>query len=216
MTINLLLKYGLRAILVTIVAVAYTNCGSFESGQSSILSSSNNSSSVEDDDLAPIPFTKTASVLRGSRALDTLVSCLSLEKPSAAAQTEYQKIKTSLSEEGLANTVSQPMVKGLVGLSAVVCNDLVVKERALAQEDRIFFGNLDFTTNRLVDGQIDDIVKRMSRACWGRNPSSSEIKGIRDSINQNFTDMNATAAALNSRLIYTCTAMMSSFSTYEL
>ncbi len=195
-----------------VLSVAYNNCGSLsgENGGSagSSVAPSNNG------DIIAIPNTKTASILRASRTLDSLVSCMSLVKPSPAAVAEFNKVKSSISEEGLANSLTQPMVKSMVSVSAVVCNDLINKERALAPAERLIFKTIDFTNPGLNKSQIHDTAKRLARSCWGRNPEVEELDEISVDIGRNFS--GDTNQIQTNKLVYMCTAMASSFSTYEM
>ncbi len=209
-TITQWVAYTVSFIVVTI---AYNNCGSMsgDNGGGSVAASVSPGNNGE---IVAIPNTKTASVLRASRTLDSLVSCLSLVKPSTQAIAEFNKVKTSISEEGLANTMTQPMVKSFVSLSAVLCNDLVAKERALTADERKVFKSVDFTNGNLSESQILDTAKRLARSCWGRNPETEELEQITSDIGLNFT--GSSNDIQRNKLVYMCTAMTSSFSTYEM
>lgn len=193
-----------------LITIAYQNCGSSGGGGSSVSSST----SGADNEIVPLPNTKTASVLRGSRVLDSLVSCLGTGEPSNNSKAEWQKNLGTLSEEGLANTLTQPMAKSLAVVSSEVCNDLVQKERNPASQ-RIFAG-IDFTGGGVTPTQITTVTKRLARSCWGRNPTSDEIDMILNNVTQSFFGSTENGQTTINKMVYLCTAMAASFASYEM
>lgn len=206
-----LFKFILFAIGFVVITIAYNNCGAPDAGGGAMLASESGNG-----DIIAIPNTKTTSVVRASRVLDTLVSCLNTVKPSNAARNEWNNNKGSISEEGLANSITQPMIKSLVSISAEVCNDLINKERNMAAADRVIFQSIDFGSGTVTAPQITAASKRLSRSCWGRNPSSQEISDIVAGVNSTFSGAQANGQTTTRKMIFMCTAMASSFATYEM
>lgn len=195
------------------ITVAYQNCGSFDSDHGGHVQASTNTTN---GDIVPIPKTKTASVIRSSRVLDSLVSCLSVVKPSDQAKREMNRNRGTISEEGLANSMTQPMAKSLVSVSAEVCNDLIQKERALSDSDRIIFRGVNFEAGGFDSSALTTVTKRISRSCWGRNPTSAEVDSIIADIQAQFSSGTDNRQNTLNKMIYLCTAMTASFATYEM
>lgn len=206
-----IVKTILFALSFVVITIAYNNCGAPNSSASHA-----SLSSVGNGEIVAIPNTKTASTVRASRVLDTLVSCLGTIKASNASRNEWINSKGSISEEGLANSITPPMVKSLVSISAEVCNDLVNKERNQADADRIVFRTIDFNSGTLTSAQMTNVSKRISRSCWGRNPSSDEVSSIVSSISSAFSGAQNNGQTTTRKMIYLCTAMAASFATYEM
>ena len=204
-------KLFVHTVAFACIALVYQNCGSPDSNPGFYYGASGNS-----DEIVALPNTKTTSVVRGSRVLDTLVSCLGTEKSSQAAKNVLNASIGTISTEGLANSLNQPMVKTIVSLSAEVCNDLYNLERNQTDADRKIFVGVDFT-----DGGFDGVplilaAKRLSRSCWGKNISDDELSDVVSDVQTQFAEGTDNGAKTKSKMIYLCTAMASSFATYEM
>jgi hypothetical protein len=205
------LSYSTSFLIIT---VAYNNCGNFGSNNGGEVISSTSDSM--NGDIVPLPNTKTASVIRASRVLDNLVSCLGTVQPSTNAQREWERNRGTISEEGLANTVSQPMVKSMISIAAEVCNDLVQSERNIPADERRIFTDIDMNNGGVGHTQLSQVTKKLARSCWGRNPTSDETNQITLDIARSFIEDNDNGQTTRNKLIYLCTAMASSFATYEM
>ena len=205
------LAYTASFLLVT---VAYNNCGNFSSDNGQIAASS--SAPALNGDIVPLPNTKTTSVIRASRVLDNLVSCLGTVEPSSTSKQEWERNRGTISEEGLANTISQPMVKSMVGIAAHVCNDLIQKEASNPPGERRIFQEVDLDNGGFGYNQLVLVSRRLARSCWGRNPTDDEISTITRDIASSFSGDEDNRNTTRNKAIYLCTSMASSFSTYEM
>lgn len=160
---------------------------------------------------------RTASVVRSERALSTLVSCLGTTAASSAAKQAWEDNKGSISVEGDANSITPPMLVAIAKISGEVCNDLVQKERILAADQRRIFNQIDFTQgpNAVSSLAIQNSVRRLARSCWGRNETGTENQLITASVQSAFTNTTNSQQTIN-QMIYLCTAVASSFATFEM
>ncbi len=204
-------SYTISFLLIT---VAYNNCGNFNSDGGQVASSA--TTEALNGDIVPLPNTKTSSVIRASRVLDNLVSCLGTIEPSTASRQEWSRNRGTISEEGLANTISQPMVKSMVGIAAQVCNDLLQKEIATNPNERRIFPDVDLDNGGFGTNQLTLVSRRLARSCWGRNPTDDEITTITRDVAATFSGDEDNRTATRNKAIYLCTSMASSFSTYEM
>lgn len=170
------------------------------------------------DEIIPIPNTKTASVVSSNRVLDSMVSCLGTGVPSAAAKAEFTKNAGSFSVEGRANSITAPMLSAGYIVGAEVCNDLVNQERAKVASERRFFSGVDFNRghSQVSDVALGEAVRKISRSCWGRNETPEELSLILGSTREAFQASADTTANTRTKLVYFCSAMISSFSFLEM
>jgi len=203
--------YGICFLLIT---VAYNNCGNFNSDGGQVVATS--TADGLNGDIIALPNTKTSSVIRASRVLDNLVSCLGTVEPSAASRQEWARNRGTISEEGLANSISQPMVKSMVSIAAQVCNDLLQKEISTDPGARRIFPDVDLNNGGFDYNQLAQVSRRLARSCWGRNPTDDEIQTITRDVASTFSSDEDNRDATRKKAIYLCTSMASSFSTYEM
>ena len=209
---NLLKKWTKWVFCFAFITLAYQNCGAPSSNRD--LTAPQSSASTTGD-IIPLPNTKTASVVRSSRVLDTLVSCLGTGTPNNESKAEMAKYRGTISEEGLANTLTQPMVKSLAVVSSEVCAHLVSKETGGGASPRIFEG-VDFDSGEISSSEMTQVTKRIARSCWGRNAKDEEISTIVDNVNQTFFGSQDNRETVINKMVYLCTAMAASFATYEM
>lgn len=164
------------------------------------------------------PDTRTASVLNANRALDSLVSCLGTGQASNRAKQELKKYQGSLPTNGEANEVTAPMIAGLSAIAAEVCRDLVQSEKNQNSDERRIFSSIDFSKkgSELTVGDFSQVIRHLSRSCWGRNESHDERSIMISNLSQAFADVDDNASGTEKRMIYLCTAMASSFSSYSM
>lgn len=170
--------------------------------------------------IVPLSETKTASVVSANRTLDTIVSCLGTGTANQRAKDEFEKNKGSISVDGSANSLTQPMLTALAMVGGEVCSDLIGKERALAAAQRRIFPQVNFgagpaSVNRTIEA---DVIRRLARSCWGRNETETELLAIQDAVEAAFAGVaagNNNVGTVN-KMIYLCSAMVASFATYEM
>lgn len=188
------------------ISMAYQNCGSPSgSASSSSVAASNNG------DIVAIPNTKTASIQRSSRIVDNLVSCLGTVTASKNALAAWKDNKGSISEEGLANSMTQPMAKALVSISAEVCNDLIFKEKDQPANEKKIFVEMNLNSGGLSDADLVIAAKRIARSCWGRNASQEELDAIVSSTDSAFSGAKDDVNLTRNKVLFMCTAMAASF-----
>ncbi len=206
-------KFVVFSVSFVAIAMAYQNCGSPSgNGEGGAAVASNTSNG----DIVALPNTKTASVQRASRVLDNLVSCLGTGQPSDAARNVWQNNRGTISEEGLANSMAQPMAKTLVTVSSEVCEDLLDQERGANPADRKIFLESDLDAGGLSNNALSMASKRIARSCWGRNASDDELDMIVDAVNEAFAGENDDANLTRKKMIFMCTSMTASFDAFNM
>ena len=222
-------QIGIRAFLIALSFIALSGCNRYfsETRQNVVDTSatpddrpytgpsagdivSDQGSSIE-----VIAGAKTASVISANRTLDNFVSCLGVRTPNNEARAKYQEAYGTLSVEGAPDSVTAPMAKSLMGISAEVCGQLVEAERSIASTERRIFNSVDYTSSSeaLNSSQIADITRRLARSCWGRNETSDELQLIQTNVSDAF---GSGSTPIATQLTYVCTGVAASFSTWEM
>ena len=215
---NMKTKAFVLVSLFVAMAVGYQNCGDSAGSGYNVAGSngSNLSTPGGNGDIAVIAEARTASVISANRVMDSMVSCLGTIEPSDATRQEYDRLKGSCSVEGSANSISQPMLAAFTILGGEACNDLINIEEQRAQGERRIFNSVDFDAGPNANfNAISDVVRRLSRSCWGRNETSQELRDLEIGVSQAFGNANG---ARNTRMsmLYLCTIMVSSFNSIEM
>jgi hypothetical protein len=205
-------KFIVFSLSFLAITVAYQNCGSSGGGGGGGAVASNSTNG----DIVAIPNTKTASIQRSSRVLDQLVSCLGTGEPSNRARDVWRSNRGTISEEGLANSMTQPMAKTLVTVSAEVCGDLLNQERGVASGERRIFVEPDLDQGGLSSNHLILASKRIARSCWGRNATEEELQRIVTTVNTAFSGEDDNGDLTRNKLIFMCTAMASSFDAFNM
>lgn len=193
------------------MALGYQNCGGASGSGGEVAGSAS-----LDSDVVAIPNTKTASVQRASRALDNLVACMGVGEADNDSVNAFRNNRGTISEEGYATTMTQPMAKAMVTISAEVCEHLMNRERNMSVEERKMFIEIDFNDGGLTRRDLILGTKRMARSCWGRNASDTELGLIVDDTTSAFSGDDDNQTKTRNMIVYMCTAMASSFATYEM
>jgi hypothetical protein len=194
-----------------VLMIGFQNCspGIVQSTKLSSTGGSDSPLSI-DEDVKPVTVTQSENLLI------SMQSITGLQNVSARTITAGNVAKAKVSETGKADSINGPMWLSITNLSGEVCLDLITDEKAKAQADRRFFGQVNFTAApaALTPEIKDDVIRRMARNFWGRNETASERTVIKSSLD---------AAALDPRrpgvsdvietedvLIFTCSAMLAS------
>ena len=96
-------------------------------------------------EIVALEKTRTATIARGHRYLDSLSSCFGLNNPSETTRTTWNENQGSLSENGTANSITSPMLTAMTKISAEVCNDMINLERGLASDQRRIFVDINLS-----------------------------------------------------------------------
>ena len=157
---------------------------------------------------------ETFSVVNQGQVLKSMVSCTGLQQASQNTQNVYKNSKNSFSLEGAAASVNAPMWMAITSLAGEVCRDLVSQESAQESANRKIFTHVDFSGNptSLEDSTVAQIVRKMARACWGRN----ETKGELDTVLGNFRGTFSSGDNIRSATMFLCTGVLSSLSANQM
>lgn len=169
-------------------------------------------------DIVALEKTRTATVVRGHRYLDALNSCFGINNNSNRTRQTWSENQGTLSESGAANSITSPMLTAMTKISAEVCNDLIVKERAVAPVQRQIFNSINFTAgpDSLSPTQLGSVVRRIARSCWGRNETAEESNLLINTTLESFAGGANGAQETIDHMIFLCSAMSSSFSAFEM
>ncbi|MCJ8276999.1 MAG: hypothetical protein HRT44_13440 [Bdellovibrionales bacterium] len=214
---NRIAKITVSLTLFAVLLLAFANCSKFSS-QDFVGTEGLASSPGGNGDIVAKPDTLTASVISSNRALDSLVSCLGTVEPNAAARREMDKYQGSFSVEGKANSVTAPMVSAMTTVAAEVCLDLINRERGVEANQRRIFPSIDFDSNdATVDSaQVANVVRRLSRSCWGRNETSEELDSITDAFNGAFSSGDDNRDGTRKKMLFLCTTVSASLAAYSM
>lgn len=158
---SLLLACGQRGIEVSQLSSHYDLC-------------------VEGDctwDLVQGKAVSSTAVVTGSQVLKSWQSCLGVQVSSGVRNTFNTNARNVFPLEGEPQGATGPVVLQAMTLAGEVCSALVNQERNLeAGERRIFNSvNLDSNSNPFTREVIQDVVTRVSRSCYGRQPAAEDF-----------------------------------------
>lgn len=162
-----------------------------------------NSGSSADEDF--VAGQKTASVIYSQQALDQLAACLGVEVPSDSTVRMYESKRGQISVYGSAETITSPMMMGVVSTAGELCKDLIDQENATGQ--RIFKG-WDLSSNNVpATGILNESITRIALSCWERPETSTEREILLDAAN---SISNGEASASSKTALIVCTSMLAS------
>lgn len=200
------------SIFFTTAVLAYVGNGCSRSESGSLVSSSNSTTTTDPggsttpSGIPIIPGALTVSVLSKTQIIDQLSACSGLAVPSDATLAMFDLKKGALSTTGSVDTVTGPMMMGVISIAGEICNDLINQEISLGA--RLFTG-FGLAGNVLPNSsQISDSISKISISCWQRNESSTERQIITDMITSSIGAGEAMAARKAALMI--CTSMLSS------
>jgi hypothetical protein len=195
-----------------VLIVGFQNCspGLVQSSKlDSNGSSGNTVLNIEED-------TKPVSTVNSENLLVSMQSLAGIETISDRTVAAAVGAKSKVSETGKVDSINGPMWLSLTNLAGEVCLDLITEEKAKAQADRRFFGQVNFNAppSSMTPEVRDDVIRRMARNFWGRNETPPERTVIKSSLDEAIALPRRTgvsdALETEDALIYTCTAMLSS------
>ncbi len=140
---------------------------------------------------------------------------------SASSMNEYNARQAVFASGYDLKLVTSPMLIAVTNLSSVFCNETVTRERNLPASQRRLFSDIDFTKsiNDVSTQNFQGAAQKMSQAFWGRSPSSVELQILSEGKAEFFSALTAqeASATASSRnlMLFTCTAMLSSFDSYQ-
>lgn len=161
--------------------------------------------------------TKPITTVYSESILISMQSLTGLETISTQARNAAEAAKQKISETGKADSINGPMWLSITNVAGEMCLDLVNNEKAKAQGDRRFFGQVNFSAapaSSLSSSVQDDMIRRMARNFWGRNETVAERTVIKSSLSEALATPKRTgasdAAETEDAVIYTCSAMLAS------
>lgn len=119
---------------------------------------------------------ETASIAYGPQVLDSMLACTGVVNPSQRTLDIFAEREASFSEFGSVMDVNPPLMMAHAALAAEVCTDLLTQEAAVPPTDRRIFNavNLASVSTSISSAEISETIRRMSRACWGRDETGEE------------------------------------------
>jgi hypothetical protein len=195
-----------------VLMIGFQNCspGVVQSTKLNSTGESSNTPLNIDEDPKPVTVTNAENLLV------TMQSVTGLQNISQNTINAANIAKAKVTETGKADSINGPMWLSITNLSGDMCLDLVNDEKAKAQADRRFFGQVNFTAapSALTPENKDDLIRRMARNFWGRNETPAERTVIKSSLDAALVDPRrpgaSDAAETEDVLIFTCSAMLAS------
>lgn len=208
---KLLASTGLpMAALVLIIGFQNCSPGVVQSSKLESTGPSGNSPLNIDEDTKPV------TTVNSENLLVSMQSIAGVQNISARTITAANNAKAKISETGKVDSINGPMWLSITNLGGEVCLDLITEEKARAQGERRFFGQVNFNAapSAMTSEIKDDVIRRMARNFWGRNETAAERTVIKSSLDEALAlpRRNGVSDAIETEdaLIYTCTAMLAS------
>jgi hypothetical protein len=148
---------------------------------------------------------KTASVIYSQQALDQLAACLGVEVPSDPTLRMYDSKRGQISVYGTAETITSPMMMGVISTAGELCNDLINQENASGL--RIFKGWNLSSNNVPATGDVNDAITRLALSCWQRPETATERDMVLDAVT---SVSNGDPMASKQSALILCTSMLAS------
>lgn len=149
------------------------------------------------------------------------MSSLTNTPVNGALMNEYNNRQAVFAGGNDLKLVTSPMLIGVTNLSSVFCNETLNRETGLPAAQRRLFGDINFASNvrNVSEQNFAGVADKLSRAFWGRAPSSEELQILVIGKNEFVTalttqEANANASSRN-LMLFTCTAMLSSLDAYQ-
>lgn len=158
-------------------------------------------------------------LLNHQQILHSMLSATGVDnlKTSNDINNEFLRREGAFDISGSVKMINAPMVLSQANLASEICNQLVVKERALTTGERIIFSSVDFTKppTAVTPDQISVVTQNLSRNSWRRPASEVETQLIQSSTLDFMNDFTAAEKASANQTttvgVYVCTAILSSF-----
>lgn len=211
-----LLKVGSLIIMATGVAIYGNSCGQYNSSSSFSNGSAVDQLCSEGTEFEIIEGTKTASIAYGPQVLDNMVACTGLSQLSQKTLDAYQARQASLSEYGNVLDVNPPLVMAHTALAVEVCDDLYKQEMAQSMGARRIFASLNDSASAPSPQEISETLRRMSRACWGREETDEELNIVSEEVNQIISNASSASEAHRFTAISVCTSVLASLDGYKM
>lgn len=210
------MKFNKRALRITLSLIGVAGltaamgnaCSQLQSASSTAGSSALGGSTCNAAPVAAFeasPGQQTLGLVYGSSVVDNMEACTGLGK-DGISQTTIDDIaarQPSFAQNSYIGNINSAMMMAIAQVAFDICADLAAKEAALPVANRTVFNQFDFTRD-VNNAQIDDALARMSRNCWGRVPTASEVTVVENSI----TALNTTNA--NTKAIGVCSSVLAS------
>ncbi|MCM2281399.1 MAG: hypothetical protein NDI61_06075 [Bdellovibrionaceae bacterium] len=210
-----------KVVLGTLLSVvaAFQACGPGQLTKSQYASTDGNALDnsnymIGDGGMIGTDGAKTVAVSNSENVLSSLVSMAGIGVPSARTLQVYNRERTKIAESGKADSVNAPMWVAVTTLSGEVCWDLIIAEKALAQNQRRIFTQVDFATApaQVSDTAKNDLIRRLARSAWARNETSDELTLIKSGM---ASITGTTPADTDRQMLFACTAVMASLDAHD-
>ena len=222
---------GLSLLAIALIAVVFQNCAP-EAGVVSMTSTGVAFVPTEGGGeggggggpiMEPLPDTKAVGVTASETIVYSMLNQTGLTTLSAEAMADVQAQLNRVPESGAVDGVSSPMWMAVTNIAGILCEQLVIQERALgtASTNRRFFLNVDFGLgpSKVTAAQRADVVRRMARSFWGRNETAAELYMVNQALDEGYRPGNASAVdnglQTEGAMMLVCTAMLSALDAHQ-
>jgi hypothetical protein len=200
-------------LLAVSVGMLYQNCSQSPFGAAGFGSQSVTLSSVSAE---PSSLTTPFALLSSEQVFKSMSSVTGVQ-PNGTITNEYNNRQSVLGTGFDLKLATSPMMIGITNLASTFCLEALNKDIALPADQRKFFASVDFAKPiaDLSDTAFASSVQKMSNSFWGRGPSSEEVQIFQSSRTEFASALTDAEKAQNATsknlMLFTCTAMLSSF-----
>jgi hypothetical protein len=212
---NKMIKKQILSLLTLLtIAVFFQNCGQsplgfldFNHGESDSASST-----PPEENVVTVPY----ALLSAEQVFKSMASVTGTA-PDGTIMGEYNNRSSVLGVGNDLNLVTSPMMLGVTNLASTFCNGTIGREAGQTVDLRKLFSQVDFgkPIANVNDSVFQSTVERIGKSFWGRSPSSEESAALAEAKTEFVSALtdNEKSQANSTRnlMLFTCTAMLSSF-----
>lgn len=189
--------------LVTVLLMVTQNCAqpSFMISEGGQLDLSSSQANVDNPHF---------NLMSSNQIHQTFLSLTGQDIDSNVVRDEFNRRRTSFSDQGEVKAINSPYLLSLTSLAGVSCNSILVKERALAENAKRFYKgiNLNGMSALISDKAFLDSANEFSQTFWRENLSESETSELLDFKKQFLGDVQDSVAQTGHLLNGLCSVML--------
>jgi hypothetical protein len=134
--------------------------------------------------------------------------------PQGGITSFYNSFRSQLASHGNATEINPSMLLTTTGLASLFCQQAINREKALPTNDpgRLVFNSIDFSMKpaALTADVRTAQIQGYARAFWRRDATAEELDVLNIAFDEALAGRPATSAEVQSALLVTCTAALTS------
>ncbi len=156
-------------------------------------------------------------LLNAEQALSSMLNVTEQPQASTGVRNEFNVRNSAFSVNSYLSSMNAPMLLSATSLAGEVCNSLIARERALAANQRLFFGAVNFAAgpSQIQTNDYKQTVELFAKKVWGRQLASEEYDYFTEYLSEYLLTLTPAergqAAKTTAFYISVCSAALSSF-----